>query len=210
MKFLRIAFSLVLCFGLTGIANAYRINVLDPYSTNQITSQPFDVGFAPCQAGQVPGSNAAAPNSFCFTGQNLTGSTITTLELIFPTSGPFASGVPTCDVVTGTSIFTSSTCHKYANETIFFFSGLDIPDHASATHVGDDSFLILIDELPPGTMDLPTASGTTPPSVVIPPGVTPEPTSLVLLSTGLLAGGFMMMKRRELKPLAAISGNQIR
>jgi hypothetical protein len=206
MKLLLSLLALTLFFGSTAPAHAYRINVLDPYTTFDVTSQPFTAEFAACDPAEFP--PGVSSGEFCFSGKNETGQTITTLELIVPDTGVFAGQNLDCSA-TSQSIFSASSCGVYNGYDVFFFSGLDIITHADVTNQNPnaDSFLIIIDnlDLPPGTdptdVTLPPAGASTPDALVIPPAAIPEPNSLVLLSTGLLIGGFFFARKRGLLPV---------
>jgi hypothetical protein len=198
MTRIRFLLLMALICGTTGLAKAYRINVLDPaYTTTPFSSQPFSVSFDACQFGQLGNAQPTA-GQFCFTGQNQTSAPLTTLEIVLPNTGALFGQTPVCDVVTGVSLFTGATCGIYGSNQVLFFSGLNI---SNSNIQFANVFTILIEDLPAGTTaaDIPQANGTFPPALVIPTSV-PEPGSIVMLSTGLLVGGFFLLKRRGQMP----------
>ena len=182
---------IALAFGATRPAQAYRINVLDPVSTNYITTQPFNIVLEPCTNTEIPYSSTPGTHG-CFSGINSTVGTITTLEIVFPIVGSLTGQTLVCSP-TAASLFNASSCGTYGGFQVFFFSGMNIP-------IGD-AFLIVEEGLNPTSPDggptFPPAVGTFPPSLVIPSPV-PEPSSIVLLSTGLMIGAFFFARKKGL------------
>lgn len=209
MKTFRFALALAVLFGMTGVANAYRINVLDPITTYQIMTPNFTVVFSACETGQLPHGATPDPGSLCFSGLNETGATITTIQFSIPTSGPLAHGNPACDAVSGQSIYANATCSRYSDgNTVFFFSGLNIlTDTDPNANAANDSFLIYLSGVPQSTVpsDIQPAQVTQPPTLTLPQGVTPlpplsstpEPGSFALLSTGLASLGATAWRKRR-------------
>jgi hypothetical protein len=199
MKHFRLLLLIAFACGITGAAKAYRINVLDPISTNHIYSEPFNVVLRACTPADLPTSLNPGANG-CFSGENDTPNVLTTLEIIFPNQGILA-GQPLVCSQTSVSIFNASSCGVYNGFQVFFFSGLDIK-------IGD-AFLIVEEGVSPGPDPerslIPAAQATSPPALVIPSAV-PEPSSIILLSTGLLIGGFFVARKRGLPSLPVNSG----
>lgn len=192
-----------LALGFTFPAKAYRINVLDPISTNKIYTEPFNVSLVACTAAELPYSNSPGTHG-CFSGENDTPNILTTLEVVFPNLGILAGSSLQCSK-TNVSIFNASSCGVYSNYQIFFFSGLHI-------NIGQ-AFLIVEEGINPGTNPenplFPGGVGSSP-TVLTVPNPVPEPTSIVLLSTALILGGFFFARRQILLPFSAgfrASGN---
>jgi len=190
MKSLICFCALILVIGSAAPAHAYRINVLDPPAGQSITSEPFSVTFTPCSANPANG---------CFYGQNDTGSPLTTLEIYFPNVGLLANQTPNCSPTSNPlAIFHLSSCAVQGGFQIFFFSVGTI-----GTVPPSSDFLITIEGLtnrdPNGGPSFPTGGAYSPVALSTPPTV-PEPTSIVLLSTALLIGGFFLVKKRDLIP----------
>lgn len=191
MKHFRLLLLIALACGSTGAANAYRINVLDPPTGQPIFSEPFNFVFTRC----TPTSHNG-----CFSGQNDTGSPITTLELTFPSTAVFSTNPPSaCSIVLGTAVLSSCQFLVQNGFQIFYFTGLNIPSDGTAA----SNFLITEEGIDPGPdpVDnpiIPPVTTFSPTNGIVIPAAVPEPGSIVLLSTGLLIGGFFFARRRGL------------
>jgi hypothetical protein len=202
MRILRYLLAASLACTLTAISQAAPVNfqvvVIDPPPSNlitPITSDSFTFSFSPCVSpGQVPAGTSYVG---CFTGENVTGHTLTSLQLFIPT---IPNANDTCGFSgTGLDVFPSVLCTSTNNGYLLYFSGGNIP---SATgHAPDDAefnrhsvFTIAESGIDPSAFPEVTANF----NMVS----TPEPDSLVLLSTGLLSGGGFFvreLRRRKLR-----------
>lgn len=200
MRFLRYVAATLLCV-VSAIAKAapvdFQVVVIDPPPSNlivPITSNSFTFGFSPCVSpGQVP---SGTPYVGCFTGENVTGQTLTSL-LLFISSIP--NGNDTCGFSgTGLDIFPSVLCTVTNNGYLLYFSGGNIP--TANGHAPDDAefnrdsvFTIAESGIDPSAFPQVTANFNAVP--------TPEPDSIVLLSTGLITGGGLIvgnLRRRKI------------
>lgn len=191
MKILQCLVAFALACGLSSVAKAdavdFQMVVIDPPPSNlinPITSDSFTFNFAPCVSpGQIPsGTNFVG----CFTGENATGHTLTTLHIFVPfipgqTAGcaPFGGGL---------DLFTSATCSDTGNGFILDFYGGNIP--TSNGHSPDDA------EFNRDSVFTIAEAGVDPsafPQVTADFNPVPEPSSLLLLATGTLAGGGMIL-----------------
>jgi hypothetical protein len=206
MKYLRILFlfGLVLfCGSVSSHANTFHAGAVDPScNLDPTTGLPtecgfgigdpgmtFDVGLSQAQC-TVPGivpplqglpTDPTTDPYGCFLGNNDTGAAITSITLHF--TG--ISGVDGCDTTlpdgSSPSIFTSNTCTGDPTDgyTLTFSGGAGVPDGGL--------FVILEEGVDPNSF-----SGT---GVV---ETTPEPDSLLLLSTGTMMVGLYMTGRSRL------------
>lgn len=174
---------LLLCF-FTGAAHATKINILDPFTTNGITSSPFAVGFDACSSDELPRGTTGSPLG-CFAGVNYTGDSWTGIELTL--HDPTQSFSFQCNTESrSTELFASATCgyDPTTGDYDLLFSAGGVPENGF--------FVITEDDLLPGaltfTATVTYANGT---------GVTPEPSAAMLLSTGLLCMGCVVLVRRR-------------
>jgi hypothetical protein len=185
MKFLLSFVAVALFCGFSMRAGAspidFKMGVLDPnqqlnYTSISDPSTPFTVTFSTC-----PTSISA---DGCFTGFNDTTDVFTSLDLTFANNTVLNGQTPNCDTSIAGSLFGSSSCMLSGNTYLLdFFGGTGID---------------------PGAFFFITESGVNPPSgfgqgtgMV---GVTPEPSSVLLMATGLMMmfGFFFATKRGRL------------
>lgn len=191
MKMLRILLLICLVCGLTNRAKAddFQMIVVDPppsYQVFTITDTSFDFYFiAPCVSpGQIPsGANYDA----CFTGQNETGTDLTSLTIMVPnTIGNQTAGCAPSGLTNGQGqpldIFTSISCGPGPGGVgyVLIYAGGDIP-------VGGIFTIAEQGATPSDFGDVQAVAGTS--------AATPEPGSLWLLSTGVLSSGYMLRRR---------------
>jgi len=195
MKLLRCFFALTLVCALTGMAKAdpidFHMVVVDPpapppggFYTTPITSvaTPTVVSFTACVAGQIP--NVVDPYEGCDSFENSTTSAITSLLLEFPDSSALHSQSSSCSLDPGldyaVNYFQSFSCTLVGGNYILDFTNGSIP-------VGD-LFTIAEDGVSPGRFPDGTLTATE----------APEPSSILLLSTGaLMLGAFFYSRRRN-------------
>ncbi|HEV2711173.1 MAG TPA: hypothetical protein VGU67_13240 [Edaphobacter sp.] len=179
-----------ICFS-TALAGAtpvdFHMRVLDPppptdpsIPLHLITSTSFDVSFTPCLAGELPGDNTATG---CFAGQNISGQAWDSMQLVFPNTGPLVGQDANCDPGVSDDIFSNVDCPASPGNsqfTLIYTDGLI---------ANRGYFFITEDGVDPPT-DFPTGRAT------VGTAMTPEPGSIVLLSTGIfLLGGLVYTER---------------
>jgi hypothetical protein len=243
MKMLRYLFAIALVFGLTSAAKAgpptsptgtpgFQMVVVDPTVPIDIiqlvTSDDFALDFptsgpaAGCSTtdGQLPASDTGY--SACFTGINLTGAPLTSLQIELPES----VGSINCSDTFADNDFTNITCTPTGGDYLFDFTGGDIP---TATLANSSCFFdpfpdvdcnspaiftiaIGFSEVNPADpsgppivedLDTPAALAGINGAVADADLPTPEPSSLLLMSTGVLSLGlFGAYRRRQSLTLA--------
>jgi len=178
-----------ICFS-TALAGAtpvdFHMRVLDPpppanpsYPLFLIDTTSFDVSFTSCIAGELPGNNTATG---CFAGRNISGQDWNNLQLVFPNIGPLVGQAANCDPGVSDDIFSNVDCPTSPDSsfTLIYTDGV-IPNGGY--------FFITEDGVDPPT-DFPTGRAT------VATAMTPEPGSVVLLSTGIfLLGGLVYGER---------------
>lgn len=206
MKMLRYLSAIALVFGLSSVARAggnFQMVVVDPPSyVNVITVPDLTVGLDPCVPGQVPTGGPTYDG--CFTGLNDTGETLTSLELLIPVIPGFT---PTCTDALG-SIFTIMSCDGLTPDKkdyiIDFSGGPGIPTATDCDDDGDGGKGLNSDDFsaPCNAHTIFTIAESGAPTsdfsdVTVIGGVAPEPSSLWLLSTGVLSLGLFGNWRRR-------------
>lgn len=155
----------------------FKTHVLDPPSTSfpttPILSSPFLVTFTPCQAGELPGNNTA---DGCFAGVNRTGTDWLGLEFAFSNTAALGSQPVDCSLAPSNNVYRSTSCGLDPTSNTYF---LDFD-----TGVIKDGELFFVTEEGVDPALFPTGTATVTASTA-----TPEPTSLVLLLTGMPAAG---------------------
>jgi hypothetical protein len=196
MKTFRHLIALAICLGMTGIASAdpvdFKMNVLDPLSGGEPEySNTFSFNFVACSTfANAP--SGLAPTDGCFEGMNATGvqipfsnnvaQTWTSLVLTFSNVAALQNQVGDCvSLDAPDSIFSVVTsCGLNPGNTTWvlsFTNGVIAPG---------DSFFIAEDGVPPGSF--PTVSAVA--------GTTPEPSSILLLSSGVIMFGMFLYAER--------------
>ena len=188
MKLLRCFFALTLVCAVSGIAKAdpidFHMVVVDPgFTTNDLTTTSTTVQFSACDSGQLP-QGITGGYVGCETFENETGADITSLELVFPDIGVLTTQSANCTAAAGVpNFFGSATCGLVGNNFVLYYSDGTIPQ-------GFPNGIFTIAESGVDPTDFPTGTLTI--------NVAPEPSSILLLSTGaLMLGTFLYSKRRK-------------
>jgi hypothetical protein len=174
----------------------FHIKVLDPpppdtpsYPLFLISSTSFDVSFTPCITGELPGGMTA---DGCFAGRNVSGLEWTGLDFSFPSGGVLTGQPASCAPAPSDNIFSATDCPVNPANGVYALGFSD-----GAIHNGDYFFITEDGVVPPE--DFPTGSVTA--SVL-----TPEPQSIVLLSTGVLLFGCLLFTGRSRSLRASLLG----
>lgn len=235
MKMLRYLLALALIPALSSVAHAddFQMIVIDPptpipadrvnpiYSTNFTVNFPTSGPAAGCDTAQLPGVSDPQDYFACFTGLNLTGTTLTSLSIEFPVftlPGQTSVDTPSCPTV-GTADFPTQVYCGFTNNKqdylIELAGGNILPavrggdcDH---DHDGGDD--LNRDDIGCNSASIFTIAVGVPGVILTPAEIqqdfntndvanantitTPEPSSLLLLSTGFFSVGLFGVYRRR-------------
>lgn len=174
MRMFRFLLALTLVCGLTSFARAdqdFRMVILDPdFPTTPIFSTPFQFSFSPCVEGQLP-TDVQGTYVGCFTGVNRTGNDWIGVQMTLVNTDILAGQDASC-IDGGADIYQSAVCSldpDGSSYTLTYTIG-NIPNNGTFTIAEDGVDPLLF---PPVTMTAITSP-------------IPEPSSLLLFSTGLL------------------------
>jgi hypothetical protein len=191
MKMLHCVLAIALACGLTGMAKAdpidFQMGVLDPPAQLTFTqidgTTPFTVSFGACP------SDISATG--CFTGYNTSNVTFTSLDITFANTTSatdpsddidYLNGqTPTCNTSIPGSLFSSASCSLSADDTTYTL------DFSGGTGIAPGAFFFITETGP-----TPAAFGDGIGEVA----TTPEPNSVLLLSTGMAMVGLVIVRRR--------------
>ena len=189
MRVISRLFCLALCAGCAAAASAtpidFRAHVLDPpapsFPTQPITTLIFQLSFVTCQPGELPNGMTAQG---CFAGVNRTGLDWTNLQFGFQNTAALNSQPASCAPASSNNIFGTTSCglDQGGQGYTLDFSGGVLKD--------GELFFVTEDGVDPSLF--PTVDA----SVLSVAVVSPEPGSLVLLSTGV---GVLAAFRRKLR-----------
>ena len=176
----------VIC-GFTGLAKAdpvdFHMSVLDPptiFTVQPIFSTPFAISFTECSVGELPSGTADG----CFAGVNRTGQDWTNLQITFANNVVLGGQTPNCDLTGSNNIFSGTDCSLDGSTYILSFMD-------GVLHNNEFFFITEDGVVPPEGFGVGT--GTVSGLVA-----TPEPGSVVLLSTGCILFGILFtMERRR-------------
>jgi hypothetical protein len=192
MKMIQCLLAIALVCVSAGVAKAdpidFRTGVLDPPSLPSVTyidndSTPFAVTFGACPI------DVGADG--CFDGYNESNVTFTSLDMSFANSTSssdptdltdYLNGqTPTCETSEPGSLFSSASCSLSPDDTTY------VLNFAGGTGIAPGTFFIITETGP-----APSAFGTGMAEVAS----TPEPNSVLLLSTGMAMVGLVVLRRR--------------
>lgn len=170
----------ICCF--TGLAGAtpvdFHMQVLDPppsFNVQPIFSTPFNFSFTTCSVGELPSGTADG----CFAGVNRTGQDWNNLQITFADNAVLAGQTPNCALTNPNNTFGSSDCSLVDSTYILTFSG--------GQGIANGAFFFITEDgvVPPEGFGVGTGAV-----------LTPEPGSIVLLSTGALLFGWLLYGER--------------
>ncbi len=203
MKFLHCLVLIALILGCTGLAKAdpvdFHIRVLDPdppadppsYPLFLISGTSFGVSFTPCIAGELKPLGATADG--CFAGRNVSGLDWNGLDMSFPDGGVLAGQPASCAPALSFNIFSATDCPvNPAN------GSYDLGFSDGIIHNGDYFFITEDGVVPPENFPHGLVTAST--------AMTPEPASMVLLSTGVLLFGCLLYGERSRALRASLLG----
>lgn len=192
MKSLYYLVLIALMLGCTGLVKAdpvdFHIKVLDPappanpsYPLYLISTTSFDVSFTPCISGELPSGMTA---DGCFAGRNVSGLDWNGLDLSFPSGGVLAGQPASCAPAPSDNIFSATDCPvNPAN------GSYDLGFSNGTISNGQYFFITEDGVVPPENFPTGMATAST--------AMTPEPSSIVLLSTGALVFGCLLFGERS-------------
>lgn len=193
MRLLRCLFAVTLVCGLLGVAKADQLDfhmvVLDPFETFPIQQVPFNFSFTACTLGQLP-TNTVGHYDGCFSGVNRTGSDWVGLQLGFSNTAHLHNQPAGCQLDGAQDYFKNTSCILTPDKSEYDlnFAGGVIPNNGS--------FVIAESGVAPSDFPLVSATVTS---------LTPEPSSIWLLSTGILVTGVFLRAKVSRFPQASIS-----
>jgi hypothetical protein len=218
-------------FQMVVIDPSVPIDLIQPiFSDNFTLSFPTSGAAAGCKASQLPGISDPQDYQACFTGINLTGSALTDLQIEIPvfTGQP---DTPSCPAP-ATSEFTDVACGLTNGglDYLLQFSGGDIPNATlfnsfcyfdpfgnPGVDCNSAAIFTIAIGIPTPAGDVPLTptqinedfnTGTTAAANVV---LAPEPSSIMLMATGVLSLGlFGAFRRRQVLGLARPSRSNIR
>lgn len=181
----RLRLTLVCLFlGLVALpASATKINILDPdsFPTFPVVAPDFSFNFSPCVAGELPDPNLTEAG--CFAGVNRTGSPWVQLALEIPDFG-HSFDCNTDDAPN--QIFHVTSCGLNPATGLY-----DLVFTSGSLTLGQ-IFFVTEDDIDPALFPTVMAHAT-----LSAAATTPEPSALLLLSTGLAATGGLLWQRRR-------------
>ena len=187
----RVAVSLLLVSGVAfadSVPADFKAQVLDPPSTGPYpilsitsTAVPFPVSFTQCGQNELPGGNTA---DGCFIGVNNSGKDWTGLEFAFTNTVVLNSQPVSCAPAPNSNVFSQTNC---ALDTTAGPTGTYFLDFGGSGVIRNtESFFVTETGVPADLFPVGTGTVTS---------VTPEPSSLVLLLTGLPAAATALLRR---------------
>jgi hypothetical protein len=202
MRNLRYLIAVTLFCGLTAAANAAQVNfqviVIDPNPANVFhltdsTLQPLSVNWGSCAGNPAPITHFDG----CFSIENETTHTITTLTLFMANAQN--SNPNACPTFANDAFLNAPVCTNTLGGFLVYLSGGNILPASHHNDFRDDDrddddanpsiFTIGEDGVNDPNRNLVTTATVNSPT----PAATPEPNSLLLLATGVLTGGGLML-----------------